>query len=459
MRPMRRMVIATAVMAVAALALAGCSSKGGSSSGGTNTGSGGQGSGNGGSLDVFLGAQPNYPDQFAQWSADVKAKFKAATGADLTIETYASSSDETTKIQASIVAGSGPDVYQLGTTFTPVAYGTKGFVTLSDDDWKAIGGKDQFVPTTLGMSGPDSSTLIGIPVAMRPFVMAYNTDMFKAAGITSPPTTWDELVADAKKLTSGDVYGLAIGYADTYDPWKFIWSLSEQAGGGFVSSDLKTAQLNSDIVNKATQQYFGFLTNDKVIDPKAAGWKDADAMTAFATGKAAMFPMASATSIPTFDKSAVKGKYAFAALPSVAPGMTSRPAGAPAAQTIVSGDNVAIASYSKNKDLALAYVKLITSKDMQIEMYKYFGNLPTNAEALNQITSDDPLMKPFLEAQNGATPTAFTGAWADIQNGITNVVVQSQPSLAKGTIDTGALKSLLDAANAKAQSSLDRANK
>lgn len=455
----RRLATVTAVVAVAALALTACSSNNDNGGGGQASGATGTAAGAGRTLDVFLGAQPNYPDQFKQWSDDVTAKFKAATGANLTIETYASAADETTKIQASIVAGSGPDVYQLGTTFTPVAYGTKGFVVLSDDDWNAIGGKSQFVPTTLGMSGPDPSTLIGIPVAMRPFVMAYNTDMFKAAGITTPPTTWDDLVADSKKLTSGDVYGMAIGYADSYDPWKFIWSLSEQAGGGFVSTDLKTAQLNSDIVNKATQQYFGFLTNDKVIDPKAAGWKDADAMTAFATGKAAIFPMATATSIPTLDKSALKGKYAFAPLPSVAPGMTSRPSGAPAAQTIVSGDNVAIASYSKNKDLALAYVKLITSKDMQLEQYQLFGNLPTNADALNQVTSDNPLMKPFLDAQNGATPTAFTGAWADVQNGITNVVVQSLPSLAKGTIDTSALTSLLNDANSKAQSSLDRANK
>ncbi len=453
MRPMLRM---TAVVAAAALTLTACGSSSGG--GGSSQGSGG-GSGSGGHLEVFLGSQPNYPTQFAAWSKDVTAKFKAATGADLTIDTYASSADETTKIQASIVAGSGPDVYQLGTTFTPVAYGTKGFVNLSADDWTKAGGKSQFVPESLGMSGPNSSTQIGIPVAMRPFVMAYNTDMFKAAGISTPPTTWDGLVADAKKLTTGSTYGMAIGYADGFDPWKFIWSLSEQAGGGFVSSDLKTAQLNSPIVAKATTQYFDFLTKDKVVDPKAAGWKDADALTAFATGKAAIFPLATATSIPTLDKSVVKGKYAFAALPSVAPGMTSRPAGAPAAQTIVSGDNVAIASYTKNKDLALAYVKLITSKDMQIEQYNDFGNLPTTTEALNQITSSNALMAPFLTAEKGSTPTPFTGAWADIQNGIGNVVVQSQPGLAKGTYDTGALQSLLDAANQKAQSSLDRANK
>ena len=450
MRPLRRLATATAVVATAALVLTACGSKSSSSSSGSTSG---------GHLDVFLGAQPNYPTQFAAWSKDVQAKFKAATGADLTIETYASSSDETTKIQASIVAGSGPDVYQLGTTFTPVAYGTKGFVTLTDDDWNKAGGKSQLVPETLGMSGPDANTQIGIPVAARPFVMAYNTDLFKAAGITTPPTTWDGLVADAKKLTTGSTYGMAIGYADTYDPWKFIWSLTNQAGGAFVSTDLKTAQLNSPIAAKAAGQYFGFLTSDKVIDPKAAGWKDADALTAFATGKAAIFPMATATSIPTLDKSALKGKYAFAPLPSVAPGMTSRPSGAPAAQTIVSGDNVAIASYSKNRDLALAYVKLILSKDMQTEMYNYFGNLPTNAEAFSQITANNPLMAPFLEAQKGATPTAFTGAWADVQNGVTNVVVQSQPALAKGSIDTSALQALLDAANTKAQSSLDRANK
>lgn len=446
MRPASRVATATALVAAGALALTACS-------GGSSSGSGGK------SLHIYIGAQPNYPTQFTQWSKDVTAKFKAATGADLTIETYASSADETTKIQSSIVAGTGPDVYQLGTTFTPVAYGTKGFVTLTADDWAKAGGKEQLVPESLGMSGPDESTQIGIPVAMRPFGMAYNTEMFKAAGITTPPTTWDELVADAKKLTKGSTYGLAIGYADGFDPWKFIWSLSEQAGGAFVSDDLKTAQLKSPIVNTAVGQYFGMLTKDKVVDPAAAGWKDADALAAFASGKAAIFPMATGTSLPTFEKSAVKGKYAYAPLPSVPFGMTSRPSGAPAAQTIVSGDNVAIASYTKNKDLALAYVKLINSPEMQLEQFKYFGNMPTNSAALAQVAKENPLLAPFLEAEKGATPTAFTGAWADIQNGVTNVVVQSQPDLAKGTYNPSSVQSLLDAANTKAQSSLDRANK
>ena len=453
MRRKRPMIPQLAVLTCAAVLLTAC----GSSS--AATGGSSSGAASGGKLDVFVAAQPNYPTQFAAWSKDVTAKFKAATGADLTIETYATSSDETTKIQASIVSGNGPDVYQLGTTFTPVAYGTKGFATLSDDDWKKVGGRDKFIPESLGMSGPDAKTQIGIPTATRPFGVAYNTEMFKAAGIAQLPTTWDEMIADAQKVTKGDVYGLALAYADSFDPWKFVWAFTEQAGGSFVSADLKKAQLNSPVVAKAVTQYFDLLTKQKVVNPKSVGWKSADAIAAFATGKAAMLPLGTGTSLPTLDKSVVKGKYAFFPLPGVAPGMTSRPAGAPAAQTIVSGDNVAIASYTKNKDLALAYVNLITSKDMQIEQFKYFGNLPSTIEAGTEVAKDNPVLAPFSAAEKGATPTAFTGAWADFQNGVTNVVVQSLPSLAKGGFDASAVQSLLDSANAKAQSSLDRSNK
>ena len=50
-------------------------------------------------------------------------------------------------------------------------------------------------------------------------------------------------------------------------------------------------------------------------------------------------------------------------MPTVAPGMTERPAGAEPAASIVSGDNLAIASYTKNKDLALQFTDLFTSTD------------------------------------------------------------------------------------------------
>ncbi len=450
MRRLRHRASAVAVIASAAVLLAACG--GGSSDS--------SGSASGGSLDIYVAAQPNFPDAFATWSTDITAAFKAKTGADLTIETFASGADETTKIQTSIVAGSGPDVYALGTTFTPVAYATGGFLTLSDDDWNKIGGRARFQPLTLGMSGPDEANQIGIPVAMRPFSLVYNTDMFTAAGIT-PPTTWDDFVADATKLTNSatGVYGAAVDYSDNFSPWKYIFAMTEQAGGNFVSSDLKTAGLNSQQTLNATTSYFDLLTKYHITDPASVGWKSGDAIAAFAAGKAAMLPMQTASSIPTLDKSAQKGKYAFAIMPTVAPGMTTLPADGQPAASIVSGDNLAIASYTKNKDLALQFADLMTSTDWQLKQYDAFGNLPTNQDAMNQLAAKTPLLAPFLEIESQSTPTAFTGAWADVQNGVQNVVTQSLPSLANGSYDTSAVQALLDAANASAQSALDRANK
>jgi multiple sugar transport system substrate-binding protein len=189
------------------------------------------------------------------------------------------------------------------------------------------------------------------------------------------------------------------------------------------------------------------------------GWKGGDAIAAFGSGKAAMLPMATAQSVPILDKSGVKGKYAFASLPTVAPGQSQRPANGKPAASIVSGDNIAIASYTKEKDLALTFVDMFTSTDQQLANYRAFGNLPVNQDAMKQLSAQNALLAPFLEIEGQSTPTAFTGGWADVQNGVQNIVVQSQPGLAEGSYDSAAVKGLLDKANTTAQSALTRAQK
>ena len=53
--------------------------------------------------------------------------------------------------------------------------------------------------------------------------------------------------------------------------------------------------------------------------------------------------------------------------------------------------------------------------------------------------------------------TPFTGAWGDIQLALTNVVVQSIPDLAKGSVTDAELDGRLATAQKAAQSALDRA--
>ena len=447
----RKALVAVAALAVVGLALQGCSSNVTSDSGSSKL------DGKGKTINVMIGANAIYPTEQKQWFQDVSAQFEKQTGAKVAFETFASANDELTKIQTSVLSGQGPDLYDLGTDVHPDGV-LDGRLRQADRRGLGEGGRPRPVrsgdPRDLG---PDEKNEVGIPFLSRPFVMAYNKDLLAAAGIDKPATTWDGLTDQAKKLTSGDVHGMAIAYADCFDPWKFVWAMSIQAGNPILDLDAKKAQIDDPATKKAYQTYFDWLTKDKVVDPAAIGWKNAQAIASFANGKAAFLPMVSSSSQVTLDKSAVAGKYAYAVMPTVPPGETSNPNGGKPASSIISGDNMVVAKYSKNQDLTFALVKMLTSTENQVKYTKTFGDLPTNVDAAKQIEQGNTSLAPILDAGSKSVGTPFSGAWGDTQLALVNVVVQSIPSLSSGSVSSSELESRLKTAQATAQASLDKA--
>jgi multiple sugar transport system substrate-binding protein len=152
------------------LALAACSGSGGSQT-----------------LHVLVGYNTGYPTQQKQWMQQISSEFQKATGSTIAWDTYSSTSEEQTKLQTSIVSGSGPDVFSLGTGIVPTAQATGGFTVLSAQDWQAVGGKGRFFERQLTMSGVSPNRSIAVPWVMRPYAMVYNKDLFQKAGITAPP--------------------------------------------------------------------------------------------------------------------------------------------------------------------------------------------------------------------------------------------------------------------------------
>lgn len=436
-----RALVGAAVVAVAALTLQGCAIVNGSGDD-PNT------------LRVMMGADTTYPKERKQWQQETAAEFERTTGARIQWETYSSAQEELTAIQTSVISGQGPDVYAIGTTFTPTAYATGAFVEMGSKEWRAVGGKDQFDAASLGISGPSASKQIGIPFASRPFVMAVNTDLLAQAGITDLPTTWDELTADAKATTRDGHFGMAIAYADGFDPWKFVWGMAQNAGNTIV--DGSKAEISADAVENAYRTYFDWVTKDGVVDQAAIGWNNAQALAQFADGKAAFFPMTTTTSLGTLKGSAVDGKYEYALLPTVPPGATERPADGIEAASILSGDNLVVADYGKKQDLSFDFVKQVSSPAAQERYFELFGQLPTNTQAAQTIAQENPDLAPIVQAGKLSKPTAFTGAWSDIQLSLVDVVVQSIPSLKSGEVTDDQLRKRLDAAQRDAQATLNR---
>lgn len=421
-------------------------------------GSGCGGCGNGKTLSVLVGKNLVYATLQQQWMQQMSGQFQQLTGAKVAWDTFNGSSDEQTRLQTSIVSGHGPDIFAVGTTFVPTAQSTNSFHTLSAADWALAGGKSRFFSQQLTMSGSSSSKQIAVPFVMRPFAMVYNTALFKKAGIAAPPQTWTQFVQDAKKMTNsaGGVYGAAIDPSDTFDPWKIWWTFARQLGGDFVSKDLKTATLNSSAAQQAVRFWFDWATTYHIVDPHALTWKAADVTRAFAGGKVGMYIMTTTSIVPTLEKSAVKGAYAFAPMPAVPYGMQQRPRGGVPASTIVSGDMMAVPEYSTVKDLAYRFINMLTTNQNQLQYTKDFGDLPANASAADGLAHASATDAAFIKAEQGASPTPFTGAWGPIEVTLAGVSSKLADEVATGRYDPSHVAQLLAQANVQAQGQIQQ---
>jgi multiple sugar transport system substrate-binding protein len=432
-----------ALAGVGALGLAGC---------------GGGGSG-GGPLSILAGKSTSFPTEQEDWLKQIGKQLKDKAGPGLEWDFYDSAETEQQKLQTAMTSGTGPDVFILGSTFVPTAVATNGFVELSGDDLKKAGGTGRIFQRQLTMAGASPNNLITIPFVMRPFGMVYNTELFEKAGISGPPKTWTEFVDTAKEITdpSGGVYGAEMDPADSYDPWKIIWTFTRQMGGDYVSKDLKTAQFTSEEVEAAVRFWFDWATRYSIVDPNSMTWEATDALTAFANGKVGMLIMITSNIDPTLQDSKVKGKYEYAPMPTIPYGMNAIPSGGEPTPSIVSGDYLGVADYSDAQDEALQLINLMTDYQNQTDYYEAVGDLPCNNKAVEDLVAKSDTVETFTNAEREATPTPFTGAFGPIELIMGSVSAKLGSKIATDSFKPSDVTEQLKRANAEAQSQLDKA--
>lgn len=412
-------------------------------------------------LSVFVGYNTSNPTAQADlYNKTLIPEFeKENPGVKVSWSYYSSSTQENTALQTAVATHQGPDIFELGTTFVPTAYATKAFHILSPQDWKTVGGLGKFFAPQLKLSGPNPKQYIGIPEYMLPFAMVYNTKLFRAAGIKTPPTTWTAFVNDAKKMTdpSNGQWGTVIDPADSYDPWKIVWAYSKQMGSDFLSRNMKTATLDSAPVINAMTFWFDWLTKYKIVSSNDLTYKSSDALQQFENGHVGMWVFQGPTLIPALNQSAVKGEYSFAPLPTVPLGLKSRPKGGQPTQTIVSGQDLAIPTYATGAtyQAALKWVKFVTDPKQQQEFFTAYGYLPINQAAYKgDAALNTPMIKAFVNAEIHASPTPFSGAWGNLEAVFAGVTNKLADELATNTFHSGDIASLLKAANDQVQQSL-----
>ena len=371
-----------------------------------------------GTLSIFIGKDTAHPQQQTQLMALVKQKFEAENhGSTFTWDTYASAAEEQTKLETAAAAREGPDIFEFGSTVVPTAYASGAFETITDSMWSQLGGRSAFFQPQLAMSGPSSSKLIGVPWSGNPFAMVYNKELFAGAGISQPPKTWNEFVSAAKEITNGkDIWGTAMAPADGFDPWHKIWLFVTQLGGTLMDSTGKKGLLDSDLSVEACAFWLDWMASFKIASQQDATFTGANEVKAFATGKIGMSVMTGPGGIVSYDQGPVAGKYGFTVGPTVPYGMSSLPRGGKPAQGFVSGQYLTIFKYSKNPDLALRLIGVMTSPEIQYQLFKLRAQQPVVLETFTKYP--DAKQTPWdalYDAELKSYPTPFFGSWAQLE--------------------------------------------
>ena len=133
----------------------------------------------------------------------------------------------------------GPDITELGNTDTP-GIASQGALANISSDVKAWSYGSGIIPGNMANDTVNGQTY-AVPWFGGVRGVWYRKDQFARAGITSAPTTWAELVADAKSLQKKypGTYGLGAPSNFTNGIVSFIWGaggqVATQSGGKWTA--------------------------------------------------------------------------------------------------------------------------------------------------------------------------------------------------------------------------------
>jgi multiple sugar transport system substrate-binding protein len=256
----------------------------------------------------------------------------------------------TRKLTTQIAGGNPPDTAFLDSSAVQDLAARRALVNL---DGYIAGSKavslDDYVPG-FKQTATYQNSMFALPYDGETTGLFYRTDLFQAAGITGPPTTWEELRAAAAKLTdpARKQYGFVLFAPEAQYHWlPFLW----QAGGRLLSRDGETIAFNSPQGVQAADFYVGLR---RYAPPDLLASDSWDGRVAFATGKVAMYEAGAwfgaemASSYPR-----INGKW------SVAP----MPAGPARCATTIAGDSLVVTDQSRNKDAAWLWIEFLSRPD------------------------------------------------------------------------------------------------
>jgi multiple sugar transport system substrate-binding protein len=426
--------VLTALAATATLAL-GLTACGGTSQATSDT------------ITYWASDQGNSLDDTAAKLKPSLERFTKETGVKVQLEVI-SWTDLYNRILTAVTSGDGPDVLNIGNTWAVTLQETGAFEPVEGALLEAVGGKDRFLQTSWSTGGAEGKTPTSVPLYGLAYNMYYNTKMFKAAGIGKPPVTWDEFVADARKLTKDtngdgkmDQWGFTAAGASVSANSHQAFVRGLQNGGTLFDKDGKPTFDSAPQV-AGVKQFIDLMATEKVMSPSDAeisqGSQKIDNLI---NGKAAM--LFDQSPLKNFDARGFKD-WGVAPVPMMQAGAT----GDAGTQSHVAGINLSVFKNSKNKDNAIKLAGWLTSDAEQVALNKAFRSLPVVTGASSDAAFQTEEVKSKRDAlANHALPMPLVAKEGQMETLTGTAIKNLFAKAATGTVSEADIKAALEDAN------------
>jgi N,N'-diacetylchitobiose transport system substrate-binding protein len=337
-----------------------------------------------------------------------------------------------------------PDITELGNTDTP-AEAASGILSSLNSNLGSWSGTKGIVPGMLA-NDTQSGTTYAVPWFGGVRAVWYRTDQFKKASITSTPTTWAELEADAVKLQKAypGTSGFDAITNDTNAFASFIWG----AGGQIATQDSSgkwTGNLTDPKTEAAIKYYVGLYTTDKVSPSKYIGETELGNAGATSGGPNEDFGLGKLDMY-------IDGPWAKATLPKNSvdtANISSFPIpsqnGPDPAPVFSGGSDLAVFKTSPNQQAAWDLITVMDNPTNSTSFAALSGFFsPYSAEITASENTGGAFMAGFAKAAlNGQTAPLNAKNWATADNGKLNII----PTMLKQLMQGAPFDSTVAAAN------------
>jgi len=343
------------------------------------------------------------------------------------------------RLQAAIERGDGPDIFRFHNTWVPMLKNQLSPIPetiITPSEFSA-----SYYPTATNdlVAG---QTIYGVPLMIEGLGLYYNEDLFAASGVTTPPTTWEELLVIVPKIAKPEGNGFAVS-AIALGTTGNIENFSDILATMFMQNGANLAIPKGKEAEETLAFYHKFANpNDPVYT-----WNETmdNSMYAFANGKVAMIfaPSWRAFDIIEMAKQVNPNlKFKIAPIPQL-PGNTV---------TWASYWVEGISEKSKYKKQAAEFLKFLTTRETMIKLYaeeskvRLFGEPYARSDMASLLTSD-PYVGPYIKQAKDARSFPLASRTFDnglndrmmkyVENAVNAITTGSSPAQELDTVVSG----------------------